>query len=237
MSRRAFIAALPLLAGAVFALSSFGGSASASGVDLLASARGPLLHATSSVPTSSAAQHFVVAPTGNEARYRVREQLAGLDFPNDAVGATSAITGAIVVESDGRMVRDQSKITVDLRPLKSDKDRRDGYIQRRTLQTAEFPTVELVPTAVRGLTLTAPFSGAKSFELMGDLTIKGVTKPTTWTVTAQFDGARVTGTAATTFSFEEFGLAKPRVASVLSVADSIRLEYDFTLVAEGAGAR
>ena len=228
MSRRTSMAALPLMAGAAFVISSFG---AASAVPA------PLASPSLAVAVPAAAQRFVVAPSGNEARYRVREQLAGLDFPNDAVGATSAITGAIVVGSDGRIVRDESKITVDLRPLKSDKDRRDGYIQRRTLQTAEFPTVELVPTAVRGLTLTSPLTGAKSFELIGDLTIKGVMKPTTWTVTAQFDGARVTGNAATTFSFEEFGLTKPRVASVLSVADSIRLEYDFTLVAEGAASR
>jgi len=31
-----------------------------------------------------------LAPAGNEARYRVREQLAGVDLPNDAVGVTSA---------------------------------------------------------------------------------------------------------------------------------------------------
>jgi hypothetical protein len=33
--------------------------------------------------------HYVVAPQGNEARYRVREQLVGLDLPNDAIGFTA----------------------------------------------------------------------------------------------------------------------------------------------------
>ena len=37
---------------------------------------------------------LVVAPDGNEVRYRVREQLVGLDLPNDAVGATSDVTGS-----------------------------------------------------------------------------------------------------------------------------------------------
>ena len=36
---------------------------------------------------------LVVAPEGNEVRYRVREQLAGFDLPNDAVGATGHVTG------------------------------------------------------------------------------------------------------------------------------------------------
>jgi hypothetical protein len=41
-------------------------------------------------PATAAAQgqtRFVPAPTGNEARYRVREQFVGVNLPNDAVGA------------------------------------------------------------------------------------------------------------------------------------------------------
>jgi hypothetical protein len=60
--------------------------------------------------------------------------------------------------------------------------------------------------------------------------VKGVTKPTTWDVDATFTGGRVNGTAATTFTFADFGLQQPRVPVVLSVADSIKLEYTFSLV-------
>jgi hypothetical protein len=42
----------------------------------------------------------------------------------------------------------------------------------------------------------------------------------------------VTGTASTRFVFEDFAMAKPRVRSVLSVADTIALEYEFNLVRE-----
>ena len=188
---------------------------------------GPTVSAPAAAPL-----RFTVAPTGNEARYRVREQLAGVDFPNDAVGSTTAITGGIVVDEKGAIVASESRFVVDLTPLKSDRDRRDNYLQRRTLETATHPTVTLVPTALRGLTLASAPSGERTFELVADLTIKGVTRPTIWNVSARFADGQVTGSAATAFSFEEFGLAKPRVASVLSVADTIRLEYDFTLVGE-----
>src|SRR6476661_10948137 len=63
---------------------------------------------------------FTIGATGNEARYRVREQLMGKDLPNDAVGATSAITGSILAYPDGRIVKDSSKIVIDVRTLKSD---------------------------------------------------------------------------------------------------------------------
>jgi len=57
-----------------------------------------------------------------------------------------------------------------------------------------------------------------------------VTKPMTWQVDAKFDGTRVSGTAATAFVFSDFGLTQPRVPVVLSVADTIKLEYTFSLV-------
>ena len=184
--------------------------------------------------TAAPPLRLVVARTGNEARYRVREQLAGFDFPNDAVGVTSAITGAIVIDEQGNITPGESRFVVDVTPLKSDQERRDNYIRRRTLETETHPTVTLAPTAARGLSLGSAPTGEQSFELVADLTVKGVTRPTTWNVIASFDGDRVTGTAATAFTFEEFGLAKPRVARVLSVADTIRLEYDFTLVTDAS---
>ncbi len=173
---------------------------------------------------------FVVAGEGNEARYRVREQLAGIDFPSDAVGVTSGITGGITFDQHGQPVRAESKVTIDLTSLKSDRDRRDNFLRRRTLETEQFPNAELVPTAVKGLAWPLPTSGTVTFEMTADFTVHGVTKPTTWQVTATISGGSVTGTAKTQFTFEHAGLTKPRVASVLSVDDDIKLEYDFRLV-------
>jgi polyisoprenoid-binding protein YceI len=173
-----------------------------------------------------------VAPTGNEARYRVREQLAGFDLPNDAVGVTKDISGRITVGSDGKIVRDSSKIVVLLTGLKSDKARRDGFLQRSTLETSKFPQVELVPVSFDGLDAPLPSGSSKTFALVGDLTVHGVTHPTTWQVTAHADGKDVVGTAVTAFTFKDFALVQPRVPVVLSVADTIKLEYDFRFEAE-----
>lgn len=184
----------------------------------------------SSLPSPSAAGvRLQVAASGNEARYRVREQLAGFDLPNDAVGRSSAVTGVMVLDSTGRVVPADSRITVDVSGITSDRDRRDGYVRRRILETDSFPNVILRPTAVSGLPWPLPSSGSRTFTLTGDLTVKGVTRPTSWQVTAAFGGDTVTGLAATAFTFADFGLAQPRVPVVLSVGDTIRLEYDFTL--------
>ena len=179
---------------------------------------------------SVATVRLTVAPEGNEARYRVREQLANIDFPTDAIGATDGVTGALVFDDHGKLLPDSSRIVVDLTSLKSDKERRDRYIQGRTLQTDQFPTAVLVPTALRGAPVPLPASGPLKLVLLGNLTIHGATRPTSWEVTGTAAGGGYMGTAHTAFTFQDFGLEPPRLAFLLSVADTIRLEYDFHLV-------
>lgn len=180
----------------------------------------------------AAGVRYVVTPAGNQARYRVREQLVGRDLPNDAVGETSEVSGAIVVGTDGKVVPSASRITVGSGKFVSDSDRRDGYVRRRLLESEQFPAVELAPTGFRGLPAKLPTSGTRTFQLLGSLTVRGVTRPTVWSVRARFQGDQITGTAATAFTFDQFQLTQPRVPVVLSVADTIRLEYDFNLKRE-----
>jgi polyisoprenoid-binding protein YceI len=223
----------PLLATMIVAGCQRGDAATADGN---AAASAPVSQASGgdvALPAADGLQ-LVVAPDGNEVRYRVREQLAGFDLPNDAVGATPEVSGGIAFDTKGTIVPASSKFVVNVGTLKSDKDRRDGYIRGRVLETTQFPTVQLVPTALRGLTLPVPTSGSKTFQVVGDLTVHGVTKPTTWQVDATFNAGRVNGTAATSFVFSDFGLTQPRVPVVLSVADTIKLEYDFRFAREAA---
>ena len=177
---------------------------------------------------------YVVAPAGNEARYRVREQLAGFDLPKDAIGATKDVKGQIVIGPDGKVVKEGSKLVIELSTLKSDQGRRDNFLRRSTLETAKFPRAEMVPVALDGLLMPIAPGSSQTFSVRGDLTVHGVTRPTTWQVTARGEGTDIVGTAATAFTFKDFGLEQPRVPVVLSVADTIRLEYDFRFVPDTA---
>lgn len=175
---------------------------------------------------------LVVAPQGNEARFSVREQLVNLTLPNDAVGTTTALSGAIVIQPDGQILSEQSHFIVDLTTLHTDSSRRDGYIQRNTLETGTYPEAVFVPSAATGLPSPLPTSGEVAFQLTGDLTVHGVTRPVAWDVAAQIDGSTLTGTATTSITFTDFGMTLPRVGPVLSVEDLIALELDFVLTLE-----
>ncbi len=180
-------------------------------------------------PLQDIAVRYVTTGDGSKARYRVRERLLGRELDNDAVGETSAITGSIALDKAGAVVRSASGFDVNMTGLTSDETRRDNYVRTRLLVTDSFPTTKLAVTGVRGLPSPLPTNGRVQFQLLGDLTVKGVTRPTTWDVTANVSGDQLTGTAATAFTFDQFQLTQPRVRVVLSVNDTIRLEYDFTM--------
>ena len=78
--------------------------ASAQTTKKAAKAKTPAKNAAAAKP--AAPIRFVIAPAGNEARYRVREQLMGANLPNDAIGATKTISGTILDNDEGRIVMD-----------------------------------------------------------------------------------------------------------------------------------
>ena len=180
--------------------------------------------------SQKAALRLSVDPAGTAARYRVREQLVGHNLPNDAIGETKSVTGAIAFDSAGKVIRGASKFSVDAGTFVSDKDRRDGFVKGRLLEADQYPTVVLVPTDVRGVSLPLPTSGTRPFEMTADLTVRGITRPTIWKGTATFAAGKISGAAASGFTFADFQMEQPRVPVLLSVADSIHLEIDFNLV-------
>lgn len=166
---------------------------------------------------------------GTTARYKVREQLAGISFPSDAVGTTNAVTGTIIVNPDGTIDAAKSKLSVDLKTITSDQQMRDGYVQNRTLETDKFPTLDFVPKRAVGLPSPLPSGmGAQAgFQLIGDMTLHGVTKEVTWNVVATFGNDMVGGRATLTTDFETFNITKPTLARLMSVDDKIELEIEF----------
>jgi polyisoprenoid-binding protein YceI len=134
------------------------------------------------------------------------------------------------LDSNGKVIRDASKFTVDAGSFVSDKDRRDGFVRGRLLEADQYPTIVLIPIAVRGVSLPLPKSGSLPIEMTADLIVRGVSRPTIWKGTAQFEPGRIVGSAGTAFTFADIRLEQPRVPVLLSVADTIRLEINFNLL-------
>ena len=178
--------------------------------------------------TTEAAGTVFTLGEGSIARYKVEEVLARTGF-KVATGETGAVSGVVVFDAEGNVVAGESSIVVQAATLRTDSDRRDGYVRNRTLETDAYPEVVFRPTAI---VWTEPpageLRGVQDFTIAGDLTVKDETRPVVWNATAEFhEDGRATGQASVEFTFADFGMDKPSVAIVLSVEDTIRLELDF----------
>jgi polyisoprenoid-binding protein YceI len=191
----------------------------------------PASAASAAQPAASTVK-LVIDPSVSQARYRAHEQLVGKTLPSEAVGTSKSVSGRLVLGSDGTVLADQSKISVDLSKLQSDESRRDNFVKSDTLQTSRFPMATFVPRGVDGLPTPLPTSGEATFQLTGDLTVHGVTKPVTWQVTAQFADNAITGNATTSVKITDFGMTPPTAGPVLSIEDALTLELAFTAARE-----
>ena len=169
---------------------------------------------------------------GSAARYLVGEELVRIPNPIVAVGETSNVSGAIVFDADGAADEAASIVSVGLAGFVSDEDRRDNYVRSRLFDTRQFPRAELAVRETPGLPWPLPESGEAEFQIIGDLTIQGVSHTTVWDATATFSADSVEGSASTTVTFDDFGLSKPSFAFIISVEDEIRLEMDIIAGAE-----
>ena len=82
--------------------------------------------------------------------------------------------------------------------------------------------------AVEGLDAPLTEGEEATVRLIGDLTLKDVTKLVAWEANVTLIDGALTGTAATMFEMPDFGIEPPSVPVVLSLDETIRLEVDFT---------
>jgi polyisoprenoid-binding protein YceI len=181
-------------------------------------------------PAAASAQtvRLVLDTQSSQASYRAQEQLVGQNLPSEAVGTTRKVSGTIVLDPTGDVVDEQSTITVDLSALQSSESRRDNFIKGNTLNTNQFPNATFVVRDVQGLPTPLPTSGQTTFQLSGDLTVRGVTRPVTWQVNATFASGGLTGNATTSVKLTDFGMTPPKAGPVLSIEDQLKLQLDFT---------
>jgi polyisoprenoid-binding protein YceI len=160
------------------------------------------------------------------AGYRVREKLARLPAQSDAVGRTNAITGSFNVtrQGDEIMVAPGARFEVDVTKLASDESQRDNRIRSMGLESNRFPTATFVSASPIQLPATAASAPTK-VDVVGDLTIHGVTKRVTLPVDAQFNGGRIEVAGSHTFPFSDFGMTPPNIGGFVTVDNAATLEF------------
>jgi polyisoprenoid-binding protein YceI len=167
---------------------------------------------------------------GSETGYRVREKLARLPAPSDAVGRTTAVTGGFELSGEpGRYSVSGIHVRVDVTKLASDSPRRDNALRERGLETDRYPSATFNS---RGLTeLPGDIGDGEPVDLTldGEIMIHGVTRQVSIPVEAQLVSRRIQVVGSLTIPMADFGIEPPSIANIVAVQPTGTLEFDLIL--------
>jgi len=168
--------------------------------------------------------------SGSVAGYRVREQLAFLSAPSDAVGRTSSIKGTATLSGSGdALTVTAASFTVDVSTLASDRPMRDERIHSIGLQSDQYPTASYVLTSPVTLPSSATSGQAIHVTSVGRLTIHGTTRNETIPLDARLSGTELEVVGSITFPWSEFGMQAPSVGGFVTVTGPATMEFDLHL--------
>jgi polyisoprenoid-binding protein YceI len=161
--------------------------------------------------------------------YRVKEQLAFLDSPNEAVGRSSAVTGTMEVAGDQVQA---VRIEADLTKLTSDESRRDNAIRQRGLESSRYPTatLELVEPVRLGATPTLGQDVRGTGK--GRLTVHGVSREVDLDLRGRWSGSTIQVVGQFPVKMSDFQIEAPRFGPVVSIEDALNVDINLVFVRE-----
>ena len=167
-----------------------------------------------------------IPTAASEFGYRVDEVIAGVNVT--AVGRSNEIDGLLTIAGTTATVVD---IEVQVDSITSDDSRRDSQFTGRIMSADEFPTATFsitepiefgeIPTDGEQVIATA----------VGELTLRGVTNPVTFEVTAQTTDGRIGVLGSIPVLFEDYGIDNPSFGAIATEDDGL---VEFVLVFERA---
>lgn len=144
-----------------------------------------------------------------------------------AVGVTSEVRGEVYANLTNPPESSIGVIEVDISQFRSDSSRRDGVIRNQWLESARFPIARFEPLRIEGLPEAYSEATPYAFRVIGNLTVKDVTREVAFDITAQLDGETLTGKATTTILMSDFGVGPISILGVLNTEDEVKLTFDF----------
>ncbi len=202
---------------------------------LALSSPAPSTSASAASSDSAAVAGSWTVASGSQAGYRVREQLASLAAPTDAVGRTTAITGTLTLSQEaGAYTVGAAAFTVDVSKLTSDQARRDQRIHSQGLESDRYPTATFQLTSP--IALPADAAGGQTIHVSatGALTIHGVTKTVSIPIDARLTGSKIELVGSIAFPFGQFGMTPPSIGGFVTVQDNATMEFQLLLTPQGA---
>ena len=173
---------------------------------------------------------YEIQPADSQASFTIDEVLRG--SPKTVVGTTDQVSGQIAFDSSDPSSAQVGTILIDARTLVTDDSSRNRVLNNQILSTDNYEYISFTTSQISGLPQAVTPGQPFTFQLSGDLTIRGVSKPATFdvTVTPAADGT-LSGSATTTIQYSDWGISIPSVPFVASVGNQVVLQLNFAATA------
>ena len=180
---------------------------------------------------------FVIVPAESKASFIMDEEFFGgaldkLGIPAgkvNPVGTTQAIAGQLELDLDNLdAALGDNSFTVQMNTFTTDQPMRDQWIREDGPKFNDYPDATFKATAIEGAPGSYTEGEEVSFKLIGDITIREITQPATFDVTAKLSGDTLTGVAKTRLLLSAFEIGPLNFANTLTVADEFGVEVEFT---------
>jgi len=188
------------------------------------------------VPAPEGFRTFVVVPAETTASYLMDEEFfasALSKYNIDAgkkvtVGSTQNVEGSLALELGAAQPLGPNRFAVDLLSLTSDQSLRDGWLKDNALESSKFPEALFVASSIQGAPASYTDGTEVQFQLVGDLTVRAITLPVTFDVTATLSGDTIRGVAEAKLKLTDFGITPPNFANTLVVDDLFTIRIELT---------
>ena len=179
------------------------------------------------VPTAGL-RTFQIVPAQTTVSYSVHENLILENKPdNVAVGTTHTEQGSFQIRTGADPLVASMNVSVDLRTLQTDSERRDNYVRQNTLETDQYPTATFVSTCATNLPASYVDGQDAHFQITGNLTLHGETNKEIFDVQGKLVGNTATGTATSTIYMTDFDIQPPNLANIAISQNKVLLTIDY----------
>jgi polyisoprenoid-binding protein YceI len=169
---------------------------------------------------------YEISQADSQVRFELDEDLRGQRIT--VVGVTDQVAGEIAVDLADLAATQVGVIQINARTLATDNSFRNRAIQNEILDTGDYEFITFSPTSINGLPASASVGEAVEFVVGGDLTIRDITNPVQFIITATaVSEDQLVGTASTSVFREDYGLVIPSVPNVANVEEEVELYIDF----------
>jgi polyisoprenoid-binding protein YceI len=186
----------------------------------------PAPAATTLPPAGATVTSTWEATDQSQVGYRVEEVLFGVN--TTAVGRTNEVDGSLTI---GGTAVTGVDFSVEVASITSDESRRDSAFQGRVMSADEFPNATFVLTQPIELGVEPADGVEVTSPVTGELTLRGVTNPVTFDVTAKQENGLIGVQGSIPVLFSDYGIANPSSGGITTEDNGL---VEFVLVFEPA---